>query len=214
MGAPAKFLFDNDFSAPKATERAISTAEVAQQIAEAEARGFRAGQDAGRNEASVENGRRVAQALDDIGRSLGSVANRFGDAEARMETEAVDVAIAVAKKLCGALIAAEPLTETMALISDCFRQLTSTPHLVVRINDQLYDAARHDIERLAKQSGFEGRLVILAEPEIAGGDCRIEWADGGVVLDRAATEAKIDELVGRYIAARSQAAAGAASRGN
>jgi flagellar assembly protein FliH len=214
MGAPAKFLFDNDFSAPKATERAISTAEVAQQIAEAEARGFRAGHDAGRNEATVENGRRLSQALADIARTIGVVAQQLNGAEARMETEAVDVAVAVARKLCGALIAAEPLSEAMALVSDCFRHLTSTPHLVVRINDQLYDAARHDIERLAKQSGFEGRLVILAEPDIAGGDCRIEWADGGVVLDRAATEAKIDELVGRYMASRGSLAAGATARRN
>jgi flagellar assembly protein FliH len=48
-------------------------------------------------------------------------------------------------------------------------------------------------------------LVILAEPAIATGDCRIEWADGGVVLERAAIEAKINELVGRYMASRHQA---------
>jgi flagellar assembly protein FliH len=47
--------------------------------------------------------------------------------------------------------------------------------------------------------------VILAEPAIATGDCRIEWADGGVVLDRATIEAKISELVGRYMAPRDQA---------
>ena len=47
--------------------------------------------------------------------------------------------------------------------------------------------------------------MILAEPEIVAGDCRIEWADGGVVLERAAIEAKISELVGRYIASRNQA---------
>jgi flagellar assembly protein FliH len=76
---------------------------------------------------------------------------------------------------------------------------------VVRINDSLYEAAHERIARLAKQSGFEGRLVILAEPDIETGDCRIEWADGGVVLERAAIEAKIDELVGRYIASRNQA---------
>jgi flagellar assembly protein FliH len=76
---------------------------------------------------------------------------------------------------------------------------------VVRINDQLYEAARERIERLAKQSGFEGRLVILAEPEIETGDCRIEWADGGIVLERAAIETKIDELVGRYMASRDPA---------
>ena len=78
----------------------------------------------------------------------------------------------------------------------------STPHLVVRISDGLYEAARERIEMLAKQSGFSGRLVLLADPEIAGGDCKIEWADGGVVLERAAIEAKIGELVGRYMASR------------
>jgi len=103
-------------------------------------------------------------------------------------------------------VAAEPLGEIMALVGDCFSHLVATPHLVVRINEQLYEAARERIERLAKQGGFEGRLVILAEPEIATGDCRIEWADGGVVLERAAIDAKINELVGRYIAARDQAA--------
>ena len=89
--------------------------------------------------------------------------------------------------------------------SDCFSHLVATPHLVVRINDQLYEAAREKIERQAAQNGFEGRLVILAEPGIATGDCRIEWADGGVVLERAAIEAKISELVGRYLASRDQA---------
>ena len=76
---------------------------------------------------------------------------------------------------------------------------------MVRINDTLYEAAREKIERQATQSGFEGRLVILAEPDIATGDCRIEWADGGVVLERTAIEAKINELVGRYMASRDQA---------
>ena len=77
---------------------------------------------------------------------------------------------------------------------------------MVRINASLYETASERIERLAKQSGFAGRLVILAEPEIDTGDCKIEWADGGVVLERAAIEAKINELVGRYMASRNQAA--------
>ena len=47
--------------------------------------------------------------------------------------------------------------------------------------------------------------MILAEPEIPSGDCKIEWADGGVTLDRGTIEAKINELVGRYLASRNQA---------
>ena len=206
MGAPAKFLFDLDFAAPDvAKERAATAVEVAQQIAEAEARAYRAGFDAARNEAKAESDRRAALALEEIGISIRAIAGRFSTIEERMETEAVDVALSVARKLCAEMIAAEPLTEVMALVSDCFRHLTATPHIVVRINDSLYDAARAQIDQLAKRNGFEGQLVILAEPDIASGDCKIEWADGGVTLDRATIDAKINELVGRYLASRNQA---------
>ena len=205
MAAPAKFLFDVDFSAPDKREKAATPAEIAAKVAEAEARAYRAGYDAAQREAKVESDRRAALALEEIGIAIRGIASRFASIETRMETEAVDVAVAVARKLCAELIAREPLGEITALVSDCFSHLVSTPHLVVRINDSLYDAARGQIERLAAQSGFEGRMVILAEPAIATGDCRIEWADGGVVLDRAAIEAKIGELVGRYMASRNEA---------
>jgi flagellar assembly protein FliH len=205
MAAPAKFLFDMDFSAPdRMRERPATPAEIAQKVAAAEARAYRDGYDAAQREAKAESDRRSALALEEIGVNIRGIAQRFSGIETRMETEAVDVAVAVARKLCSTLIAAEPLSEIIGLVKDCFSHLVATPHLVVRINESLYDAAHERIERLAKQSGFEGRLVILAEPEIATGDCKIEWADGGVVLEREAIEAKINELVGRYIASRNQ----------
>ena len=206
MAAPAKFLFDTDFSAPdRARERAPTPAEVAQKVADAEARAYRAGYEAALREAKVESDRRAAQALEEIGTAIKGIAARFAGIETRMETEEVDVAVAVARKLCNELVAREPLGEITALVSDCFSHLVATPHLVVRINDALYEAAHHNIEQMAAHSGFQGRLVILAEPTIATGDCRIEWADGGVVLERAAIEGKINELVGRYLASRGQA---------
>ena len=204
MASPAKFLFDTDFAAP-VRERAATPAEVAQKIAEAEARAYRSGYDAALREAKVESDRRAAAALQEIGAAIKGIAARFSGIESRMETEAVDVAVAVARKLANELIAREPLGEVTALVADCFAQLVSTPHIVVRINDALYEAAHASIEALAKQSGFAGRLIILAEPNIQTGDCRIEWADGGVVLERAAIESKINELVGRYIASRNPA---------
>lgn len=206
MGAPAKFLFDVDFAVPdRAREKAATSAEIAEQVAAAEARGYRNGFDAAQRESKAESDRRSALALCDIGVAIGAIATRFAAIETRMETEAVDVAVAVARKLCSDLVAAEPLTEIMALVGDCFKHLVSTPHLVVRINDRLYDDARERIEKLAKQSGFQGRLVILAEPDVPGGDCKIEWADGGVLLERAAIDTKISELVGRYMASRNPA---------
>ncbi len=205
MAAPAKFLFDTDFSATDKARDRQTQAEIATKVAAAESRAYQAGYDVAMAEARAESDRRTALALEEIAIGIKSIAARFSGIEDRMETEAVDVAVAVARKLCAALIAEQPLGEITALVSDCFSHLVSTPHLVVRINAGLYEVAHERIERLAKQSGFEGRLVILAEPEIASGDCRIEWADGGVVLDRAAIEAKVNELVGRYMASRDSA---------
>ena len=205
MAAPAKFLFDTDFAAPDRARDRQSAAEIAQKIAAAESRAYAEGFAAGQREAKAESDRRVALALEEITVTMQGIAARFAQIEGRMETEAVEVAVAVARKLCGGLIAAEPLGEIVALVRDCFSQLVATPHLVVRINDELYESARDQIERLARQSGFEGRLVILAEPGIATGDCRIEWADGGVVRDQGVTAGKIDELVGRYMASRNAA---------
>ncbi|MGA2288394.1 FliH/SctL family protein [Bradyrhizobium sp.] len=206
MAAPAKFLFDMDFSTPdKTRERPATASEIAQNIAAAETQAYRSGFETAQREARAESERRTALALEAIAIGVKGIAARYSGIETRMETEAVDVAVAVARKLCSALISSEPLGEITSLVRDCFSHLVSTPHLVVRINEQLYEAARERIDRLAKQSGFEGRLVILAEPEIETGDCKIEWADGGVVLERAAIEAKINELVGRYIASRDQA---------
>ncbi|WP_315721662.1 MULTISPECIES: FliH/SctL family protein [unclassified Bradyrhizobium] len=204
MAQPAKFLFDTDFAAPEKTtrERAATSAEIAQKVAAAEAAAYRNGYEAAQREAKVEADRRVAAALEQINIQLQGISARFEGIEQRMETEAVDVAVAVARKLCAALVDAEPLGEITSLVHDCFAHLVATPHLVLRINDALYELAREKIDKLAKQSGFEGRLVILAEPEIATGDCRIEWADGGVVLERAAIDAKINELVGRYMASK------------
>jgi flagellar assembly protein FliH len=214
MAQPAKFLFDLDFGAPeKSREKAPTTAEIAELVAAAEQRGYRAGFETGQNETKAESDRRVAIALEHVGVSIHSIAAGFSGIEQRMEGEAVEVALAVARKLCAELIAAQPLVEMTALVSDCFRQLVATPHIVVRINDATYDEAHERIERLARQNGYEGRLVIMAEPDIAHGDCRIEWADGGVVLERAAIETKISELVGRYVASRNEAL-GAAAMGN
>ncbi|MGB5904756.1 MAG: FliH/SctL family protein [Xanthobacteraceae bacterium] len=203
MAAPAKFLFDVDFSAPdRSRERAATPAEIAARVAQAEAQAYRSGFDAGQRESHVESERRIAASFQQISGSIAAIAAQFAEIESRLQTEAVDVAVATARKLSGALIEAEPLTEITELVSDCFKHLVSTPHLVIRINDELYEQARDTFERMAKQSGFAGRLIVLAEPELAVGDCKIEWADGGVVREAAAIDAKITELVERYVASR------------
>ena len=202
MSAPAKFLFDIDFAAGSEREPTIALAEHAMKVAEAETAAHRRGYAEAQTDAAIEADRRVAGALERIAASLGEANRALRTIESRLEYEAVEVAVAVARKLAPALIAREPFAEISALASDSFRELIASPHIAVRVNDALYATARERLEGIARAHGFEGRLVVLGEPDIAVGDCRIEWADGGINRDMAAVDAAIGEAVARYVGAR------------
>ena len=205
MGAPTKFLFDTDFAGGadrKPAEPTITLAEHAVRLAETETAAHRRGYAEAQNDATVEANRRIADALQRIAGALVRTAGDLQAIETRLECEAVEVAVAVARKLAPALIEREPFAEIAALASNCFRELVSAPHIAVRVNDTQYAAARDKLDDIVRAQNFTGRLVVLAEPDIAVGDCRIEWADGGITRERAVAEAAIGEAVANYVSAR------------
>src|SRR5580704_9685180 len=209
MSAPTKFLFDTDFAGDdgKPAKRTIALADHAVELAEAETAAHRRGYAEAQADATVEANRRIADALEHIAVSLSAASATLQGLESRLESEAVEVAVAVARKLAPALVAREPFAEISALASNCFQQLISAPHIAVRVNDALYATAKEKLDDIVRALSFEGRLVVLAEPDIALGDCRIEWADGGINRDSAATEAVIGEAVAGYVSARRNFAA-------
>lgn len=202
MTARAKFLFNTDFGPAKEAPAKISPADHQAAVAAAELRGYQRGVAAAEVQARTEAERRTAAACERIADVLAGIAREMKTIEGRMEAEAVEVAVAVAGKLAPALVAREPVTEIAALATESFTAFLAAPHLVVRVNSELYAATCERLDEIARGRGFEGRLVVLGEADIAPGDCRIEWADGGVIRDRAAMATAIDDLVARYIAAR------------
>lgn len=197
--APAKFMFENDFTVGGDSKSSIAHAA---RLKEAEAAGFARGFQQGANEAGAEAERRSAATIERIAAAMTALDRQIEAVEARFETEAVEVAVAVAKKLAPELVSQEPFAEIAALAIDCFRNLVKCPHVVVRVNDALHETAREKLDEIVRRCSPDTRLVVLAEPEIAAGDCRIEWADGGIDRDSAAIAAAIDEAVTRYINAR------------
>jgi flagellar assembly protein FliH len=200
MQATAKYLFDEDFSGGE--KPTISLVEAERRRADAESLAYRRGFSAGEEKAKGEAAQHAAEALQLIADGLDKLNRALSVIEARLETEAVEVAVAVAGKLAPALIAREPFAEISALATECFQHLVKTPHVVVRVGPSIYDIAKDKLDEIAQARGFEGRLVVMSENGLAAGDCRIEWADGGVKRDEAAILAVIDDAVQRYVAAR------------
>jgi flagellar assembly protein FliH len=201
MGAPAKFTFDHDFGT--GTKKMVPVAEHEAKCEERETFGYRKGLAAAEAQARVAAEQRIGAALAVIAEGMEKLNRGLAQIETRLETEAVEVAVAVANKLAPELVAKEPFTEIAALATECFRHLVATPHVVVRVHDELYEIAKTKLEEIAASRGFQGRLVVMADPACRVGDCRIEWADGGVTRDTAAIQSAINDVVDRYVAARS-----------
>ncbi|GGK52373.1 flagellar assembly protein FliH [Salinarimonas ramus] len=182
-----RFVFDRDFSRPAGTPS--PKAEAA--LAEAEARGHARGVAEGRAAALAEVDAAKRETLARIAEASRAL---LADADARgnaLEAEALAFAETLARTLAGAALERFPLDTIMEAAREAFGHLRGVPHLVVRVEESLVDEVEALVKTLARERGFEGRLVVIGENDIARGDARFEWADGGVVRDGAALAAEI-----------------------
>ena len=204
---PARFLFDTDFS--RTTEEPVVEVSEAAPIDAYLARLAAASEDAyqrgyaeGRAAAEAEAARRVA---DEAGRLVSAAQSILAALDAdreRIEKDAARLAFVSARKLAETLVAREPTAEIEALVAECLGPLRQAPHIVIRVDARDVENIKAEADRIAHERGFSGRLVVLGEPDLARGDCRIEWADGGIVRNMADVERQAFEAIERYFAAR------------
>ena len=197
---PAAYGFDLDLSAaakPGALHglvpRKDHEAEVARTRTEA--------RNAGLAEAAAATETRTAEAaarIAECAERLLALADRECET---LRRDASMLAIAAAKSIAGTLIDKQPLSEIEALVEACLAPLRNAPQLVVRLRAGEADALRERLGAIAERAGFTGRLVVLGEDNFAPGDCRIEWADGGIMRDRNKAIASIESTVARHFAA-------------
>jgi flagellar assembly protein FliH len=145
---PVQAFFDFVKSLGAARMAAMTVVEAERRRADALAhrKGFAAGQTQAQSEAD----QRIATAVGLIDDGLSRLDRALTGIETRLETEAVEVAVAVAAKLAPELIAREPFAEISALATECFRHLVTTPHVVVRVGADIYETAKDKLEEPAR----------------------------------------------------------------
>ncbi len=187
MTSAKKFLFGTDFR--EGSRKAAGEAD----IAAARAEGFHAGQEQAHREAQ-------AQLVGLTGQLARSAERLFAQEAARMaaiEEHAAHVAIVTAKALAGAALAEKPLASLAGAIRECLSHARTAPHLVLRVHESVVEAAEELVRKLAAEHGFAGKLIVLGQSDITPGDGRIEWAEGGFVLDSQQLAALVEQAVSR-----------------
>jgi flagellar assembly protein FliH len=187
-------------------EPMIKVAQHEQQLAEAVTAARAEAFIEGKAEADGEETARLARAMESVAMALEQLRHDLEGIQAMASDEAIHFAQAIALKVAGRLMD----DQSLAMIEDAgraiFDDLRGQPHVAVRVAPELVDPAKEKLSAIARERGFEGRLIVMGEPEIAPGDVRIEWADGGIIRDRSLVEQTIAAGVGRAMATRQESA--------
>lgn len=194
MSSAAPFLFNTDFRKDRRA-KGPTDAEMGESRARAHAEGHAEGYAAAKAEMDAQ--------LIVLATQLQAQADALILAEeerALMQEEAAaQLAVTLARRICGAALAQKPLAEIEAAARACIIHARSAPHLAIRVAESMVAEVDRLFARIARETGYAGKVVVLAEPDMMPAEARMEWADGGLVIDPAAREAAIDMAVSRAL---------------
>ena len=213
-----KFLFDRSFDhpddglgdidalgAPRLSRKQIEAQEAALEAARAE--GLAEGRLRGAAEAQQIAAERGEATFAIIASRLGQLLSESADAERARAGEAARMALSIARRMVPVLTRRAGFSEIEAVVADCLRRAIDEPRIVLRVAEEFFDSAKARIDSLAQGAGFAGRAIVLADPELASGDCRVEWADGGAERNVAHLWREIEGTVTRMLASLAEPAA-------
>jgi flagellar assembly protein FliH len=162
--------------------------------------GFRAGH----SDAEQATERQMAEAVVRLAQALESLHQAQERSADEAQRVAARVAMSILKKVLPATCEQNAFEEVIRTVQECFANVLDEPRIIVRVDQELLDGVRERLETEAVMHGFEGRVVVQADPRIAKGDCRVEWADGGAERDQARLIADIEAAVERSLAGPTQ----------
>ena len=196
--ATAKFTFDTEFrgasdvasDAARARQKKTLTIEEIETLrASAQAEGTQA--------ASVRAAENIERTADALVMALRAALDRSHDEIENLRAEAAALALAAAKKIAPAALAALPAGDVENALREAMHQAIGEPRITLRAAPDVIAALEGKIEAIAHEEGYDGRVILAADPAITGADCRIEWRGGGSERSEAAIEAALDALVAR-----------------
>lgn len=188
MGTAKKYLFDVSFdnvgkkpapepaAPPPEPEETFTRGDLdaAREAALAE------GRNAGLAEAAAAITARATAALETVARGLAAVFVARDAMITETHGQAIMALRLIITKTLPALAAKGPLAEIEAVAGKCLMEAINEPRIVFRVGNEMYEPVRAQLDALIAASGYAGRVVLLADENLSGGDTRVEWADGGV----------------------------------
>jgi flagellar assembly protein FliH len=196
MSAAKKFTFDTEFLGAENRPAPAARARQKQTLTTEELDNLQA---SARNEGESQASVRAAEALERTVAALTiAVRAALDNCHAEIETvraEAATLALAMARKIAPAALAALPAGDVEQALRQAMLQAIGEPRITLRAAPTVAAILEPRLADIAHEEGYDGRVMIAADPHMTGADCRIEWRGGGAERNEQAIEEALTALI-------------------
>lgn len=203
MNKTIKYSFETEFTRDSRDKEIIHASNSTRRYSDVDIEAlkqaaYEEGREAGSQDAIAAATSEAAQSAAKLFEHAQSILQSLESESEKYRSQAASLALLIARKLASALIAREPEVEIENLIAQVLSKLPTEPRIVVRLSEANVDAIKEHVERLSAEAGFEGKVILLGDPEMEQAFCAIEWADGGLEWDTAQLQADTETAVMNY----------------
>jgi len=194
-----KFTFDTEFTGSQDRRAPAAQARQKQTLTIEELENLKSlARSEGENHAQI----RAAEALERTVAALTiSVRAALDISHAEIEQvrdDAARLAMAMAKRIAPAALAALPAGDVEAALRQAMHQAIAEPRITLRAAPAVTEVLEPRLNDIAHEEGYEGRVLIAADPAMTGADCRIEWRGGGAERSESIIEDALSALISRH----------------
>jgi len=193
-----KFMFDHSFDDATVVHRSPERKPILmkqEQIDALKKESYDAGFEAGKAAGHEAQAAQLASILSIIGNNIVASTQNLEALNAEQNAQTRQLVLAIAKKILPEFAARNGVSEIEALLTSTIREMAREPRLVVRVAETQFETIDERIQSITAQLAYAGKVIVLADDTVAAGDCRIEWADGGVERNAQSTLDTIEKTI-------------------
>ncbi|HUE64064.1 MAG TPA: FliH/SctL family protein [Rhizomicrobium sp.] len=196
MASQSKFTFDTEFLGKEDRQAPAARARQKQTLTTEELERIRAeARIQGENSAQARNTEALDRSIAALTISVRATLDQSHGEIESLRDEAARLALAMAKRIASAALAALPTGDVEIALRQAMHQAIGEPRITLRTSPVVAQAIEPRLAAIAQEEGYDGRIAIAAEPGMKAGDCRIEWRGGGAERSEDAIEEALTSLI-------------------
>lgn len=164
-------------------------------LAAAKAQAYEEGRAAGLADASSQREAGLAGILDTIGAQIAGLHVHQDVANEKLAADLTELGRTVMAKLLPHYTAKHGIEEVTSILGEGFTRLVHEQRISITVGQEAHDMLEPRIEAMAAKSGYDGRLKLVADPDMGPADVFVNWGDGRLAHVTDEIWAEIDSML-------------------